>query len=89
MHLRIIHGSWFAGLVVPERRVCLNQDALLFAELHEGRLLQIRMDFDLVDGWDDAAVGKEVVDAALVEVRDADGADFFGHQQGSRWQYRK
>ncbi len=55
-----------------ERRVRLNDNPILLAEVAELILAEKRMIFDLVDGRDYARVHQEIVELELVEIRDTD-----------------
>ena len=58
-----------------ERRVRLDEDAVLGAEVDKSLALAEGVELHLVDGGDDLGVVEEVVDVAGTEVGDADGPD--------------
>ena len=68
----IVGRPW---MVLTERRIRGDEDALLVAVLLQLELRQARVHLDLVDGGDDGAVRKEHREVLDGEVGDADGLD--------------
>ena len=65
-------------VLVAKGRVLRHVDAVLRVEVHEARLLQVRVQLDLVRGGDDGGLVEEARDFGVGEVGDADGAGLRG-----------
>ena len=68
--------------MVAEGGVLLDVYSLAFIEFDERALLEPGMEFELVGGGDDAAVGEEAFEFCFREVGDADGFCFSGLKEG-------
>lgn len=64
--------------VVAERQVCFDEDVFALSVFEEGRLLQIGVNFGLIDGGNDPGLGKQVMEAVDGDIGDTNGAYFSG-----------
>ena len=65
-------------VLVAKRRVLRDVDAVLRVEGHEGRLLQVRVQLDLVRCGHDVRLFQKPLDFGFGKVGDADGARLGG-----------
>jgi len=75
-HERIVDGAGLPGLIVSKWGVGDDLDAFAPTKVEKFSLLEVRVDFDLVDGRDYLGLGEEVFQTALVEIGYTDGLDF-------------